>query len=313
MIDAPVAWITHRQCLLHEMQAGHPESPRRLQAIQDRLAACGMDLLMQQHSAPAATLAAIEQVHSRGYIDQLMDLKPTEGLIAVDADVVLNPHSIDAALHAAGGAQLGVDLVLDDRASLAFAAVRPPGHHAESSAAMGFCIFNNVAVAAAHAFARGLQRVAIIDFDVHYGNGTADIFGRDPRVQLFSTYEAELYPHWRAEPGMRSLIDVPMMAGAGSAAFRQAVNQHWLPALRAFAPQLLLVSAGFDAHVQDPLGGLNFSTDDFRWIGGVIQREAAQLCQGRVVATLEGGYNLDTLGRCVEAFLQPFLGAPAEA
>jgi acetoin utilization deacetylase AcuC-like enzyme len=268
-----------------------------------------MDLLMQQHQAPPAALAAIEQVHNTAYVRELMDLQPRAGLIAVDADVVLNPYSIDAALHAAGAAMLGVDLVLDDRASLAFAAVRPPGHHAESSAAMGFCIFNNVAVAAAHAFARGLRRVAIIDFDVHYGNGTADIFGRDPRVQLFSTYEAELYPRWRAAPGTDSLIDVPMAAGDGSAVFRDAVNQQWLPALRAFAPELLLVSAGFDAHAQDPLGGLRFSTDDFRWIGEVIQREAAQLCQGRVVATLEGGYNLDALSRSVEAFLQPFLGS----
>ncbi|MDB5988501.1 MAG: Acetoin utilization deacetylase AcuC [Nevskia sp.] len=313
MIDAPVAWITHRQCLLHEMQPGHPESPRRLQAIADRLAACGMDLLMQQHEAPPATLAAIELVHDAAYVNELIAIKPNVGLLAINADVVLNPHSIDAALHAAGAAMLGVDLVLDDRASLAFAAVRPPGHHAESAAPMGFCIFNNIAVAAAHAFTRGVQRIAIIDFDVHYGNGTADIFGRDPRVQLFSTYQAQLYPHWQAAPGMHSLIDVPLAAGEGSAAFRQAVSDHWLPALRAFAPELLLVSAGFDAHAQDPLASLRFSTDDFRWIGDVIRREAAELCHGRVVATLEGGYNLDTLGRCVEAFLQPFLGTSASA
>ncbi len=307
MIAAPIAWITHRACLLHEMQPGHPESPLRLEAIEQRLAAGGLDRLLQRHEAPQAPLSLISQVHQSAYVDALFAQQPRLGLLPIDADVVLNPHSLEAALYAAGAAAHGVDLVLDDRASLAFASVRPPGHHAERARAMGFCIFNNVAVAAARAFARGLTRVAIIDFDVHYGNGTADIFGGDPRVQLFSTYEAKLYPYWRTPAGMNSLIDRPMQSGDGSAALRHAVEAHWLPALRAFAPQLLLVSAGFDAHAQDPLGGLSFETEDFGWLGRVIRQEAAALCEGRVVATLEGGYDLDALGRCVEAFLQAFV------
>jgi acetoin utilization deacetylase AcuC-like enzyme len=214
---------------------------------------------------------------------------------------------VAAALHAAGAAVLAVDLVLAGRSQMAFCAVRPPGHHAEADAAMGFCFFNNVAVAGAHALARGLERIAVVDFDVHYGNGTARMFGYDPRVRVCQTYQDHLYPGWFGDPDMGSLVDAPLHAGDGGDAFRRAVSSHWLPALEQFRPELLLVSAGFDAHVLDPLAQLCLGFDDYEWVGGVLAGFAARHCGGRVVATREGGYHLEALGRSVEAFLRPFL------
>jgi acetoin utilization deacetylase AcuC-like enzyme len=202
----------------------------------------------------------------------------------------------------------GVDLVLEDRAQLAFCAVRPPGHHAERARAMGFCFFNNVAVGAAHALARGLTRIAILDFDLHYGNGTADIFKGDERVLLCSTYQHPLYPHWHGAPDAANLVDVPLAAHSGGTAFRDAVANRWLPRLQRHRPELILVSAGFDAHQADPLGDLRLRAEDYGWVGRVIRDVAAECCDGRVVATLEGGYDLDALARSVEAFLSPFLG-----
>ncbi|MGH8515874.1 MAG: histone deacetylase family protein, partial [Panacagrimonas sp.] len=201
-----------------------------------------------------------------------------------------------------------VDLVLDDQAQLAFCAVRPPGHHAERDRAMGFCFFNNVAVGAAHALHRGLSRVAILDFDLHYGNGTADIFMGDERVTLYSTYQHPLYPQWSGAPHAPNLVDVPLHAYAGSEAFRAAVTEHWLPRLELQRPQIILVSAGFDAHAKDPMGDLRLQFQDYAWIGEVIRDVAEHCCSGRVVATLEGGYDLPTLARCTEMFLHPFLG-----
>jgi acetoin utilization deacetylase AcuC-like enzyme len=213
----------------------------------------------------------------------------------------VGPHTLAAALR-------GVDLALDGKARLAFCAVRPPGHHAERARAMGFCFFNNVAVGAAHALARGLSRIAILDFDVHYGNGTADIFQNDPRVTLLSTYQHPLFPGWKGAPHAPNLVDVPLGPHSGSTAFRAAVATQWLPVLQAQQPELILVSAGFDAHQDDPLGELRLRTEDFGWIGGVIHDVAEACCEGRVVATLEGGYDPAALGRSVEQFLRPFLG-----
>jgi acetoin utilization deacetylase AcuC-like enzyme len=219
----------------------------------------------------------------------------------------MNQHSAHAALLAAGAAVQATDLVLDRRAGLAFAAVRPPGHHAEPDRTMGFCFFNNIGVAAAHALSRGLQRVAILDFDVHYGNGSARMFGYDPRVLVCSTYQIELYPYWQVDPGMRSCVDAGLPPFADGAAFRKAVETQWLPAMEEFAPQALFVSAGFDAHRQDPLSDMRLGVEDFTWVGDTIRRFAEQPCEGRVVATLEGGYNLEVLGASVEAFLRPFI------
>src|SRR5689334_21736356 len=277
------AWISHPDCLRHEIGAGHPESARRLACIRDRLVASGLDLLLQHETAPLATREQLLRVHDAAYVDALLASTPHR----VDDDTAVGPHTLPAALRAAGASVLAVDLVLDGKAGLAFCAVRPPGHHAERARTMGFCFFNNVAVGAAHALARGLSRVAILDFDLHYGNGTADIFQRDPRVMLFSTYQHPLYPGWAGAPDAPNLVDVPLSAHSGGTAFRSAVANEWLPRLEQFRPELLLVSAGFDAHQGDPLGDLRLRSPDFRWVGAVIRDVAEQCCEGRVVATLE--------------------------
>jgi acetoin utilization deacetylase AcuC-like enzyme len=298
-------WISHADCLRHENSAGHPESPRRLQAIRDHLLATGMDLLLRHESAPLATREQLLRVHDAVHVDRLLAAREPQ---RIDEDTAVGPHTLPAALRAAGASVLGVDLVLAGEARFAFCAVRPPGHHAERSRAMGFCFFNNVAVGAAHALAQGLHRVAILDFDLHYGNGTADIFRDDRRVMLLSTYQHPLYPGWSGAPDAPNLIDVPLPAHSGSTAFRAAVANQWLPALEQHRPEMLLVSAGFDAHLADPLGELRLTENDYAWIGSVIHEVAAACCEGRVVATLEGGYDLDALPRSVEHFLRPFVG-----
>ncbi|MDP3856936.1 MAG: histone deacetylase family protein [Stagnimonas sp.] len=308
MTYRPLAWISHPDCLRHEMGALHPESPLRLHAITDRLRISGVYDFLQQHEAPLATVEALLRVHGAAHVEQQFQLGAAGKTVALDADTVHGQHTLAAALRAAGAGVLGVDLVLDGKAGLAFCAVRPPGHHCERDRAMGFCFFNNIAVAAGHALARGLRRIAILDFDVHYGNGTADIFKNDDRVWLFSTYQDPLYPHWAGAPEARNLIDVPLPAYSDGKAFRQAVSEHWLPALQRLQPELILVSAGFDAHAQDPLADLRLGFEDFRWLGGVIGGVAESCCPGRVVASLEGGYEVHVLARSVEAFLLPFLG-----
>ena len=299
------AWISHPDCLRHEIAAGHPEAPGRLRAIHDRLVASGLDLLLRHEDAPLATREQLLRVHDVAYVDHLLG---GHGPHSIDPDTAVGPHTLPAALRAAGASVRAVDLVLDGAVDLAFCAVRPPGHHAERTRAMGFCFFNNVAVGAAHALARGLTRVAILDFDVHYGNGTADIFQRDPRVLLLSTYQHPLYPGWTGAPDAPNLIDVPLPAHSGGTAFRAAVAEQWLPELERHRPELLLVSAGFDAHQDDPLAELRLQSRDYGWIGSVIHEVARELCGNRVVATLEGGYHLPALASSVEHFLRPFLG-----
>ena len=300
-------WISHPDCLRHENAPGHPESPRRLQAIHDRLVASGLDALMRHEPAPLATREQLLRVHDPAHVGGLLDAARPP---CIDAETQVGPHTLPAALRAAGAGVRAVDLVLEGQARFVFCAVRPPGHHAERACAMGFCFFNNVAVAAGHALARGLSRVAILDFDLHYGNGTADIFRTDPRVTLLSTYQHPLYPGWAGAPEAPNLVDVPLPAQSGSTAFRDAIANHWLPVLERQRPELILVSAGFDAHQDDPLGDLRLRAEDFGWVGQVIHDVAHLCCEGRVVATLEGGYDLHALGRSVEMFLRPFLGFP---
>ncbi|MDR3415885.1 MAG: histone deacetylase family protein [Nevskia sp.] len=304
----PVAWITHPACALHDMGEGHPECPQRLQAIQDRMRLTGLLDFMLQVQAPAATTEQLLRVHPQAHLDRVLRADTSQGPIRFDPDTVLGVHTAEAALHAAGAGVKAVDLVLGGQAGMVFCAVRPPGHHAERSQVMGFCFFNNVAVAAAHALAQGLRRVAILDFDLHYGNGTADIFSGDDRVWLYSTYQHPLYPYWHGRPGTPNLIDVPLRPGAGSLEFRKAVSEVWLEALARQQPELILVSAGFDAHVEDGLGDLRLGYDDYSWIAAQIQNVAESCCPGRVAAILEGGYSLHALARSVERFLQPFLG-----
>lgn len=307
----PVAWISHPSSLRHDMGAGHPESPQRLSAIEDRLRLGGLLDFMRQHEAPPATLEQLQRVHSRAHVERVLGADTSRGPVWHDPDTAQGPHTAEAALHAAGAGVRAVELVLAGDAGLAFCAVRPPGHHAESRRAMGFCFFNNVAVAAAHALARGLERVAILDFDVHYGNGTAQIFAGEPRVVLYSTYQDPLYPYWEGLPGAANLVDVALPRGSGGAAFRAAVEERWLKPMLEQEPQLILVSAGFDAHAEDPLADLRLGYEDYAWVAARIQDVAERCCPGRVVAMLEGGYALHALARSVEHFLRPFLGGDA--
>lgn len=296
-------WITHEACSRHDMGRGHPECPQRLAAIEDRLRACGMMDFFWRELAPQATDEQLLRVHGAEHLAAMRG-----GARMIDGDTIQTEYTLEAALRAAGAVVSGVDAVMAGRASFAFCAVRPPGHHAERDRAMGFCFFNNAAVGAAHALANGLERVALIDFDVHYGNGTADIFRSDPRVWMYSTYQHPLYPHWRGAPDAPHLIDAPLRAGSSSQAFRAAVTERWLPALERQQPQLIVVSAGFDAHRDDPLADLGLVYDDYHWIGAVLRDVAEECCEGRVVATLEGGYDLHALARSVESFTQPYIG-----
>lgn len=303
---AAVAWITHSDCLRHEMGPYHPESPERLRAIEDRMHEVGLSAMFDHLEAPLASREMLLRVHDKQLVDMILGARPL-GYLEIDPDTSLNAYSSGAASHAAGGAVLAVDRVLAGQAGLAFCAVRPPGHHAERARAMGFCLFNSVAVAAAHALESGLSRVAIVDFDVHYGNGTADIFRDDPRILFCSTYQDSLFPGWRSDHGIAHLLDVPLPAGSGSSAYRSAIESRWIPALEAHRPQLILVSAGFDAHAEDPLAGLRLETEDFRWTAEVLMKLAADLDHNGIVATLEGGYNTHALARSVEAFVRPFV------
>jgi acetoin utilization deacetylase AcuC-like enzyme len=306
----PTAYITHLACAAHEMGAGHPEQPARLSAIDDRLRASGRYDLLSHHQAPRATNAQLERVHDPNYIKTLRSFAPAEGLIAIDPDTQMGPGSWEAALRAAGAAVLATDLVIAGDADRAFCNVRPPGHHAERARSMGFCFFNNVAVGAAHALdTHALERVAILDFDVHFGNGTADIFTGDPRVLVCSTYEYPLYPGMNpaSKPGHE--INCPLPAGSGGDALRAAVESEWLPALSEFRPQMLFLSAGFDGAVHDPLAGLNLRPSDYEWLTDVLCDFAKEHCENRVVSTLEGGYDLAQLAACATAHIARLMEA----
>jgi len=307
MSHRPVVWISHPDCLQHVMDPHHPECPARLTAIEDRLRASGLgDFVLRLQPEPAPREALL-RAHDAAHVDCMLSLDPGERLIRIDPDTAVMSHTIPAALAAAGAGLLAVDTVLANRASLAFCNVRPPGHHAERRRAMGFCFFNSIAVAAARALDAGLERVAILDFDVHYGNGTADIFRNDPRVMLCSTYQYPLYPDWKAGHGIAHLVDAALKPGAGGTEFRDAVDRIWQPAMTAHRPQLILVSAGFDAHIDDPLANLRLTDADFGWIGARIRDWSREWCEGHVVAMLEGGYDTDALGRAVESFVRPFV------
>ena len=292
------AFITHPSFLLHEMGPFHPECPERLTAINDRMIASGMDAYLAHYTAPAATRNQLARVHAASYIDSIEAAVPESGLHFIDPDTALNPHSLTAARHAAGAVVLGVDLVMRGECSTAFCAVRPPGHHAERRRAMGFCLFNSVAVGAAHALAaHGLERVAIVDFDVHHGNGTEDIFSDDERVLMVSTFQHPLYPYCGTDMPASNMVNVPLAEGSGGDAFRAAVLDRWLPALEAHRPQMILISAGFDAHREDPLAGLRFTEADFAWVTRELVGVASRYAEGRIVSALEGGYALSALGR----------------
>ncbi len=304
-------WLTHPECGRHEMGAGHPEQPARLAAVEAAVTASAIGMRRLCRQAGPATPSELERVHDGRSVDAILKSVPTHGYVRLDADTVMNPHSGAAALRAAGACVEAVQGAMADEFRLAFCAVRPPGHHAERNTPMGFCLFDNIAVGAAEALALGAGRVAILDFDVHYGNGSVDIFRDDERVLVCNTYQYPLYPYWANGGGGPNIADAPLAPGAGGAEFREAVQSVWLPALAQHQPELILVSAGFDAHRDDPLANLEFIEADYRWIGAVIREQAERHSGGRVVAALEGGYALDALGSSVVAFLGGLLDSGA--
>ncbi|MGE0081975.1 MAG: histone deacetylase family protein [Thiohalomonadaceae bacterium] len=303
------AYVSHPACLRHEVGSHHPESPSRLHAIEDRLIAAGVMDLLRHYEAPLVTREQLLRVHVESYVDRVEAEAPVEGLVMLDPDTAMGPRSLEAARRAAGAAVLAVDLVMEGKVENAFCAVRPPGHHAEADRAMGFCIFNNVAVGAAHALAHhGLARVAIVDFDVHHGNGTEDIFCDEPRVRFFSLFQHPWYPYVDPDQCAPNAILAPLKASSGGSGFREAVNNLVLPALDDFAPELIFISAGFDGHREEDMGQLGLVEEDYAWITRQLMAAAAKHCNNRIVSVLEGGYELNPLGRSVTAHIKALLG-----
>ncbi len=300
-----IAFITHSECWRHDMGVHHPECPDRIGAIQDRLIAAGLDIYLAFHNAPLAEIGQLERVHSRDYIDHLHACCPNQGIFHLDPDTAMSPGTLQAALRAAGAGVLATDLVMKGEVPAAFCAVRPPGHHAESAKAMGFCFFNNIAVAARHAINHwGLRRVAIIDFDVHHGNGTEEIFSGDEAVLMVGTFQHPFYPYCGTENPAANMCNVPLKAGTRGDLFRETVDRVWLPRLEEFAPEMLFISAGFDAHYEDDMGSLGLVEADFAWVTEKMRELAERTAQGRIVSMLEGGYVLSALGRSVAAHIK---------
>ena len=286
------------------MGAFHPESPERLRAINKMVSNIDWGGMLSLVDAPLLDVGDLESVHPSHHVDAILERSPQEGLAYLDADTAINPHSIDAALHAAGAGILATDMVLAGKAKNAFCAVRPPGHHAESTIAMGFCVFNSVALAVEHALASGLSRVAVLDFDVHHGNGTVEIFQNKPEVLVCSSFQYPFYPGRFDDVDLPNICLTPLREGTGSDVFRLAIERDWLPAIRTHQPEMFFISAGFDAHADDPIGGLNLVDNDYLWITQLLTEWADKYAQGRIVSMLEGGYNLDVLARSVKQHLR---------
>lgn len=298
-------YYSHPLCLQHEMLPGHAERPDRLRAIGAYLEATGILEGFDCREAPEVDPANLPAIHDADYLNGLNALSPAEGLVAVDPDTALCPHSLGAARRAAGAVTDAVRNVLGGDTNRAFCAVRPPGHHAERDAAMGFCLYNSIALGAEQALQDpAVQRVAILDFDVHHGNGTVDIFKDRPEVLVCSSFQHPYYPHRYYDIQRPNIVNTPLSAGTGSRDFRIALETDWLPALASHRPDLILVSAGFDAHRHDPLAGLELDETDFIWVTELIVAAAESYTGGRIVSALEGGYDLDALARSVQAHLE---------
>lgn len=302
--------LSHAACFDHRTPDGHPESPTRLQAVVDALSDPAFAAL-QREDAPKATIDDIARVHPRAHVEHLLESVPGHGFAAIDADTIMSPGSGEAALRAAGAVCRAIDAVATGTAQNAFCAVRPPGHHAEPATPMGFCLFNNVAVGALYARDKyGLTKAAVIDFDVHHGNGTQAMFEADENLFYASTHQSPLYPGTGAasETGVGNIVNVPLGQGAEGAQFRAAYDRVILPALRDFDPDILFISAGFDAHGDDPLAGLNLNEADYVWVTKELIEVAQNACDGRIVSTLEGGYDLGALARSVSAHVATLMG-----
>ncbi|MEJ5991750.1 histone deacetylase family protein [Ramlibacter sp. PS3R-8] len=311
-------YFTHPDCRRHEMGRGHPECPERLDAIEDRMLASGLLDVVERREAPLASTDTLELAHDRmhvaamrGLSEELLEQLDAGGMdrMQIDPDTSMNRHTWNAALRAAGASIAATDAVIAGELENAFCAVRPPGHHACRDRAMGFCIINSVAVAARYALERhGLKRVAVVDFDVHHGNGTEDILAGDPRVLMVGIFQHPFYPGTGADPMGANMVNIPVPAYTRGPAIRQLIEQHWLPRLEAFKPEMIFVSAGFDAHREDDLGQLGLVEADYVWMTQQIKDIAARHGKGRIVSSLEGGYNLDALGRSVEAHVRALAG-----
>ena len=304
------AYISHPLFLKHDMGEDHPECPARLDAINDYLLSHGFLDLMPAYLAPEVTHEQLMRAHTSHYLAEIESMAPTEGFVQVDPDTRMNPFSLAAARHAAGAAVLATDLVLAGEVTSAFCAVRPPGHHAERDAAMGFCFFNNVAVGIRHAQRHhGVARVALVDFDVHHGNGSEDILAGDEQVLMVSTFQHPLYPYLGEIPRGANMVNVPLPPRTRGDALRAVVEDRWLPALNAFRPELIYVSAGFDAHRDDDMANLGWVENDYAWVTARLLEVANRHSQGRIISMLEGGYALPALARSVGAHVGVLLGA----
>lgn len=287
----------------------HPESPARLSAISDHMIAQGLDHYFVYYDAPLATFEQLLRVHPASHLERLKRNSPAHGIVHLDPDTAMNPHTWHAALRSAGAGVMAVDLVMAGEVQNAFCAIRPPGHHAERANPMGFCFFNNIAVAAEHALkAHGLSRVAIIDFDVHHGNGTEDCFSGNGHVLMASIFQHPYYPYSGTDNESFNMLNVPVPRGMGSEEFRLVVSDTWMPRLMEFMPEMIFISAGFDAHVEDEMGGTNLTEKDFAWVTEQLKLLADESAKGRIVSMLEGGYVLSALSRSVAAHIKALAG-----
>jgi acetoin utilization deacetylase AcuC-like enzyme len=303
------AYISHPDCLEHDTGVGHPESMQRLNAIRDRLVASHLFDFLIHIDAPEVTDHQLLRVHSNDYLSHVISEIPQQGHAHLDPDTVIGAHSLKAAYRSAGAVVKAVDMVMSKECKNAFCAVRPPGHHAEMSRAMGFCMFNNIAVGAAHAMSTyQLERIAIVDFDVHQGNGTEQIFFNNKRILFCSTFQHPFYPYTPLYEYSDRMVSVPLEATAKSAEFRNAVTEHWLPAMQKFQPEMIFISAGFDAHRDDDMSGVSLTDDDYRWVTAQLMDVANDSAQGRIVSALEGGYELHSLARSVEVHIRTMMG-----
>ncbi|MCP8899211.1 histone deacetylase family protein [Gilvimarinus xylanilyticus] len=301
-----VVVISHPSCLEHLTPEGHPECPARLEAIHNQLLTSGLEFAVSERDALPATDAQLRSVHDTDYLNSLEGMPPARGVRVFGDDIWMSPHTLTAARHAAGAGAQGVDLIMAGQAQTVFCNVRPPGHHAERNHAMGFCFYNNIAIAARHALDHyHLQRVAIVDFDIHHGNGTQDIFVDEPRVLFCSSFQHPFYPGTDVTPNRRHIVNTPLKATASGPEFRAAVSEHWLPALDAFAPEMLFISAGFDGHLLDDMSSTGLVEQDYQWVTQQLRdfMDRHNACRG-IVSMLEGGYELGALGRSVVAHIK---------